>query len=79
MVLFIWGRKRVMPVNITSLAINETEFNTDLSPTRATATVNLTVIEGPNPVSGYTKVMKEAMAALNLANISDIADVVIPG
>ena len=79
MVLFIWGRKRVMPVNITSLATNETEFSTDLNPLRANITVNLTVIEGPNPVSMYTKIMKEAMAVINLANISDIADVAIPG
>ena len=46
LVLFIFGRKRVLPVNITSMNITETEFSTDLNPLRATVAVNLTVIEG---------------------------------
>ncbi len=79
MILFIWGRKKVLPVNINSLNITETEFSTDLNPIRATASVSLTVIEGKNIPYTYTKVMKEAMSVLNLANITDIADVVIPG
>ncbi len=79
MILFIWGRKKVLPVNINSLNITETEFSTDLNPLRATASVSLTVIEGKNIPYTYSKVMKEAMSVLNLANITDIADVVIPG
>lgn len=79
MILFIWGRKRVLPVNINSLNITETEFSTDLNPIRATASVNLTVIEGPNLPYTYTKAMKEVMSVLNLANIGSITDVVIPG
>ncbi len=79
MILFIWGRKKVLPVNINSLNISETEFSTDLNPIRATASVSLTVIEGKNIPYTYSKVMKEAMSVLNLANIADIADVVIPG
>jgi len=79
MILFIWGRKRVLPVNIHSMGITETEFSTDLNPIRATVSVSLTVIEGKNVPYTYSKVMKEAMSALNLANITDIADVVIPG
>lgn len=79
MILFIWGRKKVLPVNINSLNITETEFSTDLNPIRATASVSLTVIEGKNIPYMYSKVMKEAMSVLNLANITDIADVVIPG
>jgi hypothetical protein len=79
MILFIWGRKKVLPVNISSLNITETEFSTDLNPIRATASVSLTVIEGKNIPYTYSKVMKEAMSVLNLANITDIADVVIPG
>ncbi len=79
LVLFIWGRKKVLPVNINSLNITETEFSTDLNPIRATATVNLTVIEGPNLPYTYTKAMKEVMSVLNLANIGSITDVVIPG
>ncbi len=79
LVLFIWGRKRVWPVNLEQLNITETEFSTDLNPIRATASVSMKVIEGKNLAYKYTKVMKEAMSVLNLANISDIADVVIPG
>jgi hypothetical protein len=81
MILFIWGRKRVLPVNIDSMSITETEFSTDLNPTRATVAVDLTVIEGPNAVYMYTKGLKEEMSGLNLANLSltDIKDVVIPG
>ena len=79
MILFIWGRKRVLPVNINSMNITETEFSTDLNPLRATVSVSLTVIEGPNIPYTYSRAMKEAMSVLNLANLTDIADVMIPG
>jgi hypothetical protein len=79
MILFIWGYTRVLPVNINSINITETEFNTILSPTRATVAVNLTVIEGTSIPYMYSKLAKEAMSVLNLANIAEIADVVIPG
>jgi hypothetical protein len=77
-ILFIWGRKKVMPVNITSMQTKEEEFSTDLNPLRATVTVNLQVIEGPNAPFVYTKAMKEVMSLLNLANIGDIANTIIP-
>ncbi|HEY2946871.1 MAG TPA: hypothetical protein VGJ53_00485 [Micromonosporaceae bacterium] len=79
LVLFIWGRKRVLPVNINSLNITETQYSTDLNPIRATVAVGLTVIEGKSLPYLYTKAMKEAMSILNLANIADVANVVIPG
>lgn len=79
MILFIWGRKRILPVNINSMNITETEFSTDLNPIRATVAVNMTVIEGKNMPYKYSKVMKEVMSVLNLGNIADITDVVIPG
>lgn len=79
LVLFIWGIKRVLPVNINSMNITETEFSTLLDPIRATVSVNLTVIEGKNPLFSYSKVAKEVSSVLNLANIADIANVVIPG
>lgn len=79
LILFIFGRKRVLPVNINSMNITETEFSTDLNPIRATVAVNLTVIEGKSPPYLYSKAMKEAMSVLNLANIGNIANVVIPG
>jgi hypothetical protein len=77
-ILFIWGRKKVLPVNITNMQIKEEEFSTDLNPTRATITVSLEVIEGPNLPFLYTKTLKEVMSALNLANIADIANTIVP-
>jgi hypothetical protein len=79
LILFVWGRKRVLPVNITSLDISETLYNTDLNPTRATAKVSLTVIEGKVKPYLYTKLMKEAASALHLAHMTDVANVIIPG
>ncbi len=79
LVLFIFGRKRVLPVNINSMNITETEFSTDLNPIRATVGVNLTVIEGKSVPYLYSKAMLEAMSVLNLANIASIANVVVPG
>ena len=79
MILFIWGPTRVLPVNINSMNITETEFNTLLNPIRATVAVNLTVIEGKNIPYTYSKAVKEAMSVLNLANITEVAEVVIPG
>ena len=78
-VLFIWGYTRVLPVNLTSMSITENEFNTHLAPTRATVNVGMSVIEGKNIPYTYSKVLKEAMSVLNLANITDLANVVVPG
>ena len=79
MILFIWGRTRVMPVNIDSMSITETEFNTQLSPVRATVSVSLTVIEGRNDFYKVNMAVREGLSLMNLANITDIMDVVIPG
>jgi hypothetical protein len=79
LILFIWGRKWVLPVNINSMNITETEFSADLNPLRATVSVGLTVIEGENMVYKYSRVMKEAMSILNLANVTDITNIIIPG
>jgi hypothetical protein len=79
LILFIWGRTRVLPVNINSMNITETEFSSILNPVRATVAVNLTVIEGKSPFYLYSKAAKEVMSILNLANLGDITDVVIPG
>jgi len=77
-ILFVWGRKKVMPVNITSMQIKEEEFSYELNPTRATVSVSLQVIEGPNAPYLYTKALKEVMSLTNLANIGDIANTIVP-
>jgi hypothetical protein len=79
LIMFIWGRTRVLPVNINSLNITETQFDTMLNPVRATASVGLTVIEGSNSIYSYSKALKELTSAFNLANITEIVEVVIPG
>ncbi|MGK8558160.1 hypothetical protein [Nocardia gipuzkoensis] len=79
LVLFVFGRKRVLPVNIDSMNITETEFSAQLNPVRATVAVNLTVIEGRSVPYLYTRALTEVMSALNLASVADVADVVIPG
>ena len=43
-VLFVWGMKRVMPVRITSMNVNETMFNALLNPVRAEVDVSLEVL-----------------------------------
>ena len=39
----------------------------------------MTVIEGQSMPYLYSKAMKEAMSVLNLANVADVANVVVPG
>lgn len=77
-ILFVWGRKKVLPVNITSMQIREEEFTTDLNPTRAVVSVSLEVIEGPNLPYIYTKTLTEVMSLLNLANIGQLANTMVP-
>lgn len=79
LILFIFGRKRVLPVNINSMNITETEFSADLNPVRATVGMQLTVIEGKNMPFTYSHLMTEGMSLVNLANLTDVANVVIPG
>ena len=43
-VLFVWGRKRVLPVRLTSITVNETVYNNQLNPVRATLEVALEVL-----------------------------------
>jgi hypothetical protein len=43
-VLFVWGRKRVLPVRIASLKIDETVYNNHLNPVRAEIEASLEVL-----------------------------------
>jgi hypothetical protein len=69
MILFVWGRKRVLPVNINSMQITETEFSTDLDPLRATVAVSLTVIEGPNAAYLYSQGIRNTMSELHQSRL----------
>ncbi|MDF2733014.1 MAG: hypothetical protein K0S92_1649 [Desertimonas sp.] len=42
-VLFVWGRKRVLPVKVVSLKIDESVYNNHLNPVRAEIDVSLEV------------------------------------
>jgi hypothetical protein len=44
-VLFVWGRRRVLPVRITAMTIEETMFNQHLDPVRAEIQVSLEVLQ----------------------------------
>ena len=73
--LFIWGRKRVLPVVMTSMQITEQEYFPDLNPKRAEVAVQLKVLEGFNPPYLYSHGWRMALGAMNLANIGDVLDV----
>jgi hypothetical protein len=73
--LFIWGRKRVLPVVMTSLQITEQEYFPDLNPKRASVAVQLKVLEGFNPPYLYTHAARMLLAATNLAHIGDFSSV----
>jgi hypothetical protein len=74
-ILFIWGRKRVVPVIITSMQITEQEYFPDLNPRRAQVAVQLQVLEGFNPPYLYYHGWRVALGAMNLANIGDLGNV----
>jgi hypothetical protein len=73
--LFVWGRKRVLPVVMTSMQITEQEYFPDLNPKRADVAVQLQVLEGFNPPYLYTHGWRMALGAMNLANIGDLGSV----
>jgi hypothetical protein len=83
--LFIAGPTKAMPVEITSLSIKETLFDTALQPIRADVTIGLEVITfppGSDDLIGqgaleYQKTVKDAQAVLNLGKaITGVADVI---
>jgi hypothetical protein len=74
-VLFVWGRKRVMPTVLTSINITEQEYFPDLNPKRATVAVQLKVLEGFNPPYLYSHGWRTALAAMNLGNAGDFLNV----
>lgn len=71
-VLFVWGLNRVLPVKISSLSINEMQYDTMLNPVRAEVSVSMEVITPPNldgfaeKAYSYTLNVKKIMAAANL-------------
>ena len=77
-ILFVWGRKNVLPVNITKMQIKEEEFSPDLSPTRVTVSVSLEVIETASAPFLYSRALKEAMSLLDYANPDNLPNAHLP-
>ena len=75
--LLFWGPFRILPVNVTSLSITETQYDVLLNPIRAEVTVNVDILTPAQldkdatfalGAYKYSQGVKEVMAALNLAN-----------
>lgn len=70
--LFIWGKRRILPVRLTEFSITEEAHQPNLSPIRAKLSLGLRVltytdVSGDNPVWSLFlshQVLKETMAAL---------------
>jgi hypothetical protein len=80
--LFIWGIKRVLPVQITSLSITEEEYDPGLNPIRATVDLSMRVLTYQDfPVTDPAyyvflahQVVKETMAVIgSVGNIAATA------
>ncbi|MEV3988545.1 hypothetical protein AB0J57_06520 [Streptomyces sp. NPDC049837] len=51
--LFTWGSKRVMPVRLTELSINESAFDVDLNPIRASLGIGMKVLSVSDLPAGH--------------------------
>lgn len=51
--LFTWGSKRVMPVRLTELSINESAFDVNLNPIRAALSIGLKVLTVSDLPAGH--------------------------
>lgn len=80
--LFVWGPKRVLPVQLTGFSITEEAFDPDLNPIRASVSLSLTVLTyqdlGLLTPGGSLfmvhQVAKEVMATVNgLGNVASSA------
>lgn len=83
--LFVAGPTRALPVQIASLSIRETLFDTELQPIRAEVSIGLEVVTFPpdsDDVIGqgaleYQKTVKDAQAVLNLGKaIPGVAEII---
>lgn len=51
--LWVWGGKRVLPVRLTELTVNETYFDPLLNPVRATVSIGLRVLNSNDLPTGH--------------------------
>jgi hypothetical protein len=81
-VLFVWGPGRIVPVRLTSFAVEEQAFSPILYPIRAKVTVGLKIVSLADleqredgfardiaiAAAKFTRTQKQVLAAANLAN-----------
>ncbi|HEV7876487.1 hypothetical protein [Bradyrhizobium sp.] len=85
LVLFVWGEKRVVPVKITAMTINETFYNAALYPIRAEIEISLEVLTEQDARDNtrvrsslnFTGKNRRDMANLYFANVGQ-TDVTLP-
>jgi hypothetical protein len=84
-VLFIWGPGRIVPVRLTSFAVEEQAFSPILYPIRAKVSVGLKVLDAsafpskdrtlPEDIAvfaaKFTRMQKEVLAMANMANSAE--------
>lgn len=79
--LFVWGSKRVVPVSLTSLTVNEQQFDTELNPILAEVDLQLRVLSYNDfsmTHAGFSvflahQATKEAMAVVgSISNLSSV-------
>ncbi|MFR9793407.1 hypothetical protein ACL07V_32845 [Streptomyces sp. MB22_4] len=51
--LFTWGSKRVMPVRLTELSVNESAFDVDLNPIRASLSIGMKILTVSDLPAGH--------------------------
>lgn len=85
-VLFVWGRKRVYPVRITGMTINESLYNTELNPIRAEIEVSLEVLgdreirdnQAVQSAIDFTGSNRRELAKMFLDNTADQSSNILP-
>jgi hypothetical protein len=76
--LFIWGPKRVVPVQLTSFSITEEAYDTKLNPIRAKVSLGLRVMsynDLPLTHPGYYVFLAHQVAKETMATIGSIGDI----
>lgn len=85
-VLLVWGRKRVLPVKITGLTINEALYNSQLNPIRADIEVSVEVLgeldaadnEAVKSALAFTAGNRRALAKQFYDNTADQGSNILP-
>ena len=90
-VLFVWGPSRILPVRVTSFAVEETLFSPTLHPLQATVSLGLEVLtpdvfkcqtnvtsEVAVAAYNFTKLQEDALALANIANNGDAIRGLLP-